>query len=376
MITDTDRQKLERLLPKTVERLGLERVCDFVERFGPDGLRGLVQAEQAQKNAKKTERDNTPERPTPPQLTLSIEGQSVRLRPRMAFAAMRSKHAGAYRLWVVARMLDPRGSGVVTSERLLDKLTEHKIHDRTQKRWIADALRSGLLRQVERRSGRAYILAGEARAADLLGCERVDSRFVFMSVFSLLSDGWRSRVYAAFVDRLTIQRAKLEQVTGIPKTTQRLYERRAGVHKQKNYAVTNIQAQNIDIVHEVYDKPHAFVYQGKVSWQLPNTYLMPGCTAEHGRRGRASKTNKALRALHDTRADLSKLGQVQSVGIVRKVFYETAKTAKKAAQRLDEIDPGEVFAKLPLPLWLPRVHRQRPKLRLWEVLPTGAEYRP
>lgn len=314
----------------------------------------------------------------------------------MAFAAMRSNCSGAYRLWVLAKALDIHGSGVIKTEIIKGWATSLGIHLRSYYRWLNEAKELSLFKEIHRRSGTALIYKSAKHLAEIIGCEGVESRYTLMPAMNLFSKGWQSNIWVAHLlsySRIFVQkkgnsyvlkiitqpisRRALEEITGVPKSTQIRYEKLAGVEPYACYAESDIEGINIDVVQEIFDKPHAFIstYTGLVCWQLPNRYHLPNNIAVIGGRGRSKKLNKYLNIIRDAKADSSLTGRVLSQG-VKRIFFDDWKQAESALQKRENTDIGEAYAaKKP---WKPKWSRFCPETNtlMYSVLLTDAEIYP
>ena len=309
------RDKLQAIIPQTIERDGWERVCNYLDKTGAEGLKALVTLEQARKNAgvrnhPRIETIEVPEyreAPAPPGPTWP---ETVSQWPRLGLAAIRKGHAkgGAWRLWAFARAIDPQGSGTVTRDDL-QAFTDHLgVAPSTFRRWLADALRSGLMTQKRRWNG-AYILtlAGAARTARTLGLTRgaeLDRRRVEIPASLLTAEGWKAWTWAAFIalfDGQPASREKMRELTSVPERTQREWEKAAGIEPLACYAHDeNRDKTHLDGVRE-YDHPNVFTWYDRaagkfvIAWRLPDIRKAPA-SFKCGHKGRTRKIRKDLNA--------------------------------------------------------------------------------
>lgn len=222
---------------------------------------------------------------------------------------------------------------------------------RKLRRWLREAERIGLVKVVRHRSGPVLILAGIERAAGLLGCESLGSRPVRIPVELLIGLSWRSHVWAAFLASLgrdgevTISRARLRELTGVPERSQLRLERAAGVMARANYAVSDRPAAEL-IGEREFGRAHAFGWRDAASgdqvlaWRLPDTRSAP----DHLRRctnGRTRRINRTLRG-----ASINKgRGRPRLLRIFR-VSLAAAERAARAMCQPDKPRPLEEIREL------------------------------
>lgn len=297
------------------------------------------------------------------------EKHLVKVRPLMAFAAIHRRCTGGYRLWALAHAMDKPGSGVVQKKKLRAFVVGLGVNERTYRRWLKQALFRGFL--MSYRGGMCYKLRNVAKVAGKLKAAEIDKHQAHMPAEDLVTKSWRAHVWAAFVNGKTISRRKLQESTGIMPETQRNYEAAAGVITTANYTDTIIRGEHIEGIKDCI-KPHAFVAKnGTVSWRLPNTYTSKNATNYETSTGRFKKIKSELKNIY-RQNDLSDAGRE----LCRRIFYDKRKAASKAARRIDETEPGEVYAKQPT--WTPRKRNKSTWVSpaaLWEVFNTGVEYR-
>lgn len=229
---------------------------------------------------------------------------TLRFWPVLGLSAIRAGQGGAWRYWALAQALDEPGSGVVQEADLRACLTALEVEPRTQRRWAAQARSLGLVRQT-RRPGR-LLLAGQRRAAELLGCEYIGPRPVRISAARLVQEGWRGYVWAGYLaachqDHM-ISRATLDVITGVPGQTQREWERADGglVYNTPNIVLTDLPPDHLDGFREQV-RPSAFVLEERatrrsvLAYRLPDRRYVPPFTARSLGRGRSGKVNRCLK---------------------------------------------------------------------------------
>lgn len=297
--------------------------------------------------------------------------------PLVGISAMRSQRGGAWRLWVLAQALS-RGAGVVSAGDLRAAAGRLNVHPKTLQRWTQNAIETGLLRPIHRHSGNAYLIAGQARGALLLGCQSPGARPASVHLPSLFCKGWRPLVWAAYETQLSgpCSRACMSRLSGVPAQTQRDYEAASGTLSTPNYAISSLPVDQLAGFRENV-KPHAFLMKRKgsratIAWRLPDTRQVPFWAARRLNRGRTRKIAKALNAALSSdpaKTDSSSVGRVQGAGSVR-IFHATFKTVRPTLRKLSrDVNPGEKPAEL-----YERVpgRGSTPHCQLWQVVSTGA----
>ena len=107
-----------------------------------------------------------------------------------------------------------------------------------------------------------------------------------MPVDVLVMTGWRAYLWAAFLATFNgrpVTRKTLEELTGMPKTTQRRFEEETGVAREQNYIVgkipyDDVRARGLQEIRKLYvfpwrDKETEEAVEAR---QLPNSYYPPG----------------------------------------------------------------------------------------------------
>ena len=164
----------------------------------------------------------------------------------MGLSSITYKRTGEYRLYVLARAMDPNGSGHLRTEALRDTaLLSYGVKSRTFATWLAGALECGIfegLHPVTRKiCGREVTafevlrIRSQAAAYKIFGCHSLDKCKSSISLKQLFSPNWRARILAAYIkanhDGEIISLEKLSDLTGIPARTlkkDRSEERRVG----------------------------------------------------------------------------------------------------------------------------------------------------
>lgn len=203
----------------------------------------------------------------------------IKIYPDILLTAARGQNGGAAKLWTLAKFFNPGGCGVIPNKAFRQfAIKDLKIKRGTYDVWLARALHIKLFE----RSGDNLILAGYARAAAILGADRI-GRGQYIELKKFLNKGWLSWVYAAWLksrglEGKQISRKTLEELSGIPARTQRLYSKQAGIRANKHYAKDTTKPGTPGMVEHINEferekiKSKAFLNSGEICWRLPNDY--------------------------------------------------------------------------------------------------------
>lgn len=299
--------------------------------------------------------------------------QPVKFWPLMGISAARHNEGGAWRAWTLAKSLDKPGRGAIPLAELQALAKELDIHPKAWRRWLAAARRLTLIRDTARGW---IVLVSHPMAAVLLGCEYAGPRPASITAGDLAAPGWRAFVWAAYEATQggrPISRAKQQDITGVPISTQRAYDNKAGVDRRPNYAVSDRPASEVDGAAEFENKAAPFKFwnvkerRWVLAWRLPDSRT--ASAAESLQRGRSRKIAKKLKRLTFTRYDgLSILGQASSYGAGNvqplRLFHRTGKQVKATERKLTRADmaaPGELFL----------IKQAGKRADLWRAIPQG-----
>jgi hypothetical protein len=216
------------------------------------------------------------------------------------------------------RYLDQEGGGVLRIDIIGKRLTEKSSpHYLCGKRQLRNLLHKGEGVYWTRNKERLW-LRSAAKVAYALSVERLTGRPVALPLSALL-DGigaFRAHLYAAFHsgrtkdtpcgDQVTpVARETMTQLSGVGRASQRIYEQRAGIEVQANFAVgeraTKENQENRawirgQALFELKDYRGQQGKKGKsyLAWQLPNSYV-----GQHQQRpkGRQKRINRELKDL-------------------------------------------------------------------------------
>jgi hypothetical protein len=182
----------------------------------------------------------------------------------MGIHAQDTKHAGAWRLSVLASALDHNeqcdhangickgGSGKIERAKLEAEAIALGVKRSTFYTWLADARKFGILNGA----GEYLYIASQQRLANIFLCNDIDKSKAVVPIKLLFRAGWKDVVFAAYlkanhhrnigytkklkpVYRGKVISAKtIENVTGIPARTQRRYKKY--IQTKRNIVVTTI----------------------------------------------------------------------------------------------------------------------------------------
>ncbi|MCB0102193.1 MAG: hypothetical protein KDD74_09135 [Anaerolineales bacterium] len=206
--------------------------------------------------------------------------------PLTACKSLSINALGAYRLYVLAKALAGVLDSVLVSE--VENFALTYISKRQYQRNKSAALRLGLLTVHQRKNSQSvFVLVSHAQAALLLGATKSseDNRAA-VSLDDLFSDKWQAIAFTAWQAkytengvRLTSQKKQAE-LTGIQPQMQRKYNKICGVVSRSNYAVSNISANQLDMVKEFGRRAAPFAFkdyklnQTYIAWRLPSSRVV------------------------------------------------------------------------------------------------------
>lgn len=233
------------------------------------------------------------------------------IHPDLAVALLRNDLAAAGRIWLLLRHLDSEGRGWVSVEQARTLLTEKESSFRVCGwRQLRNLFAQGddIFWQRDGAAGQdARIwLRSTAKVARRLGLARLCKRPVAVSLNILLEGVGtvRAHFFASFHSGREkdspVARQTLEDLTGVSRRSQQLYEARAGVKKQQNWVVADPYAED-EVQHRAWQQGNAVFelrdHQGKsgpagasyVAWQMPNSYVGPHTPQAPSRKKRINR---------------------------------------------------------------------------------------
>jgi hypothetical protein len=267
----------------------------------------------------------------------------VKLYPDIGLGMLREELTAPGRLWLMLRYLDGVGQGSFRIDMVSDYLTPKSasLH-LCGRRQLRNLLRDGDGVFWTRDKEHIWLRSAE-RVAYALGVPRLTGQPVALPVAGLLTGvgAFRAHLYAAFHSGRTretkqgvwsrpIARETMTQLSGVGRSSQRVYEERLGLMVQANFAVGEpsdkenleqrawVQGQSLFELKDYYGQQGK---KGKVylAWQLPNSYV-----GQHKRRpkGRQKRINRKLK-------DLVMKGMPGNVGVA----VETQSSDRIAVKR-------------------------------------------
>jgi len=286
--------------------------------------------------------------PTPERAPEPVTGLALKVWPALAQRAMLLKRDREYRLWVLARSLDPMGSGRVRVDDILALGKAERLRGLSPgavRRLLKRG--AGTFWEVFNKGGDKWLeLRGLGSVALSLEVQRLSHWPVVVPVRWLQSlRGFRSVIYASAFpggDEFSnpISRATMTDLTGAKPRAQRNYDKALGrrLDRQENAEVTGLPLKH---GYEIptgrgYYVDKVLLPNGREDLALfrrmPNSYRLPGFA--RGKRGMAGKVNSELRY---------SLDHVAREARQAKLVYRDHAKARKRIKRLAE---GEYILKL------------------------------
>jgi len=256
--------------------------------------------------------------------------------PMLGLSAIKHRRHGAWRAWETARHLDQAGSGRVDPDKLLRYFKEQGLEPRTRRRWVADALRLGLLRKT---TGGLYYV-NLAIAAINLECFELGIP-ANIHIENIFHKGWRSLIFDAYNATLPgpMSQRRKHALTRITPRTQRNYQRCSPGISRTNFARREEPA---DHVHGLrHERGLAVFTDGKnrIIQRLPDIRVIPPTVATRAPMGRTRQAQKIINA--------SRFLGRRSAEPIFKLFHESDKGARQAVRRIGRSEapkkPLEIF---------------------------------
>ncbi|MCB8980763.1 MAG: hypothetical protein H6657_25410 [Ardenticatenaceae bacterium] len=242
----------------------------------------------------------------------------VKLYPDIGLAMLRQELAAPGRLWLMLRYLDTTGRGFLRIDNLQAQLTTKTSSLRLcGRRQLRNLLKAGQ-DVFWTRDKTGVWLRSAAKVAAALQVEQLTGRPVALPVSALL-DGmgtFRAHLYAAFHSgrlkespdghrAMPIARDTMTHLSGVGRSSQRMYEDMVGIAVQANFAVGEVTTkekrekrawQQGRALFELKDYLGQQGKKGKtyLAWQLPNSYRGQH---RHRPRGRQKRINRELKDL-------------------------------------------------------------------------------
>ena len=289
----------------------------------------------------------------PGELEASKWPASVAFYSHMGIAAARrfSKIGGGWRLYVLAKALDPQGLGKIARDDLRDYALFLGVNVRTFERWIKQARDAGLFYTDVQNSSRQWmiVMANAGIAAAELNCETI-GRKVTLPAAALIGNGWKARAWAAYEithNGQPIARETMQKIVNVAVSTQRYRDVQAKVNRVRNFAKSDIQLRGNQLpgLKETSGRKNIFIDKdGFINWRLPNSYIFT--KALRGGKGRGRKANKIIRNIQSTNG-LLLLQQALSLEDeynkdIVKLFNQNPQQAGRAMKKLANIDNCKV----------------------------------
>lgn len=279
---------------------------------------------------------------------MRLRVEAVKIWPQILISALRRKAGGAAILVVLAKHMDQAGRGAIPEGALRARCLMLGVHLKSYQRWLGRALDLGFFRPTQR--GDLVMLSWGGVAA-ALRCDRIGPRFAKLKITALFNPGWRADVWAALLATYppTWTREKLQELTGVPPSTQRAWEKEAGlvvVNKQNphvagraerkpNYAKRDISADQLPGLLEFgLIRKHSFPFKWNnkrvIAHRTADTRSTDGL-ADRGTRGRSRKMQQHLNSL-------LLIGAGSEFGFVVRSFHKTLASALRTLKHLAKRD--------------------------------------
>lgn len=208
-----------------------------------------------------------------------------KINPELANQAKNQNMGGAFRVWVLSRWLDPKGSGTVNKDLLRSGLMNFGVEKRTSQRWIKAAYNNGF---ITTRLGLNYCrYSSPAGLAVILGVPSLgrpvlieDPKVFFCSSWGLMIfDCLIASLEGEGINGFTASRATIKDISGVSERTQRLYIRDGKTKAIRNAAV--IKKGTSERYHEIGGKIR--LWGDWLVRVMPRTHTSPYKTARPGR---------------------------------------------------------------------------------------------
>ena len=221
-------------------------------------------------------------------------GKSLKIWPGLGLAAIHSNCGGGYRVYSYAKTLglDIGGRGYVYRAELQNHLRDLGINSRLIRRWISEAINSGLLVPGKYST---YHLVSLGKAALLLDCKHIGQPAI-VNQNDLIKKNWRAIVWGGILSTMQrpVSQKTKRQITGIPERSQRYYQ--AQIPKDSLVVIKNIVKTNLPVDHLVglreAGRSSAFTYHDRVYYRLPD--IITTNVAKAWNRGRSKKIQKFI----------------------------------------------------------------------------------
>jgi hypothetical protein len=275
---------------------------------------------------------------------------TVKLYPSIALGMLRQQKTASGRLWLLLRALDGDGRGAFRIDSIAKQLTNPTSSSHLcGRRQLRNLLREGDGLYWQRDEEYLW-LRSAAKVAYGLGVTRLTGQPVALPVATLLAGvgAFRAHLYAAFHASRTpesgpampIARETMKRLSGVGRSSQRSYERRAGVAAQSNFAVGEVTTkeaqeeracQKGQALFELKDYRGQQGPQGRsyLAWQLPNSYKGQG---RHCPKGRQKRINRELKDLV-MKGMPGNVAETSETRLAEKVYYPNGSLAAKAYGR-------------------------------------------
>ena len=264
-----------------------------------------------------------------------IEPEAIKLWPLVGLAAIQKNKSASWRIWVLAHHLDQQGSGKITRSELWNYLDKLNVGDRKRRRWLSQALKTGLMRQV----GDDFYLASLGRAAYILKARHVGKPATIENIEALVKPGWKAFVWSAYLatqEGKLISQEKKTELTGITTRTQREWQAQVPGEARQNYTKRGRLTPEQHLQLRYYGRHTITNDRGLITQRLPDIRIVPLDISRMAKKGRSRKAQKQTNFLYNV---------VQEPHNIARLFNENANGVKASLRmiRKQEPKPFEVF---------------------------------
>ena len=203
----------------------------------------------------------------------------IRVYSELGLASIRLHKTGAFRVWSMARQLDPGGQGWIEIDDLNTLRDACKVKPRTWFYWLAQARAEGWLMD-----GRPGVIRMQSlvKTAQDLEVEKINRR-VDIPAKKLTGKSWRAYVFASIHNGKPTSRQTLKKLTGVSCRTQARYDKVVKTKRKKNIFVTDQPASLLRAAIEYGSEATNFTYYDKETKQNNLAHRRPDSRKAYGK---------------------------------------------------------------------------------------------
>jgi hypothetical protein len=175
--------------------------------------------------------------------------------------------------------------GWVEEKELRDFCFSLGINKSSYYKWLKDAKKAELFKYVFSGGKHVLLVTSYKKAYEIFEVSFTDTQAVMMPVSMLFKNGkrvkgikkgWMANVWAAstkvnFQDK-TISQEKKARLTGVPASTQRRWDRRADIKRNRSFSTSPFEATTatVQAFQDNSDKKGIFVFSRNIGWCTPS----------------------------------------------------------------------------------------------------------